>query len=169
MNKITIACLIALIFLLQNCKETFNDDELSLNRVPFLDSSLRIDGYYIHKENSIIYSSYVLYGNGIIRFTGGVPAGEDEAYLEELFLRGLRNDQKGLWGIFLVKDSTITFERWYSSEPPLRAYINEGKILNDTTFIITKTYRKDRVTIKSELYRFKRFLYKPDSTNKFIR
>ena len=64
------------------------------------------------------------------------------------------------------------FEKWYPNSPGQpKVYIREGKILNDTTFHITASYRPDgsERREKDEIYHFKQFSPKPDSTNNFVK
>jgi hypothetical protein len=78
------------------------------------------------------------------------------------------------YGRFLIENDNIKFERWYPGSPPLPAYIRSGTILNDTTFVITEIYRmkngnKTEVeTGRNEIYHFKQFSPKPDSTNRYV-
>ena len=81
---------------------------------------------------------------------------------------------KFFWGVFNIKNNQILYERWCPSEPPYRTYVREGNIINDTTFVITKLYRmvngkKTEESELNEVYHFKQFSPKPDSTNKFIK
>ena len=73
--------------------------------------------------------------------------------------------------MFLIEDNNIKFDRWYPSERPYQAFVREGVILNDTTFHITKSYRSNGNTearVRDEIYHFRKFSPKPDSTNRFI-
>lgn len=79
---------------------------------------------------------------------------------------------KDYWGIFNIKNDSIVFERWYpSSGGPFPAYLRSGKILNDTTFVITKSFRSkigNEEQQLNETYHFRKFSPKPDSTNIFV-
>ncbi|MBW7845753.1 MAG: hypothetical protein H3C45_08955, partial [Bacteroidia bacterium] len=80
---------------------------------------------------------------------------------------------KSNWGVFKIEGNFIQFERWYPSDPPLKAYVRAGTIINDTTFLITESYRmqdgkKTEVKTRNETYYFKQFSPKPDSTNTFV-
>lgn len=62
----------------------------------------------------------------------------------------------------------------YKSVPILEAYVRAGKILNDTTFHITESYRmvdgvKTNIKQRDEMYYFREFDLKPDSLNNFIK
>ena len=78
---------------------------------------------------------------------------------------------KSSWGLFEVIGQQIKFERWYpSSGGPLPVFVRRGKIINDTTFIITETYKSDGTerNIVNESYHFRKFSNKPSNNNPFI-
>jgi len=70
-------------------------------------------------------------------------------------------------------DNKIISNYWLATEYYVKAYISEGSILNDTTFVITSSYRmvdgkKTEVTSRNETCHFRQFSPNPDSTNTFI-
>ena len=160
-----------------NCVDRIfmKDDELSLLRVDYNDSQLRIDGYYFAQRDTVVSSVYFFYYNGILRQTGSLRNLNDFERFEiqittmEFDLKGKEN--KDCWGVFNIQDNIIRFERWYPGQGAIKAYVREGRILNDTTFHITKSYRSDgsEERDKDELYHFRPFSPKPDSTNIFIK
>ncbi|RYD75949.1 MAG: hypothetical protein EOP53_15610, partial [Sphingobacteriales bacterium] len=139
------------------------DDELTLTRQDYKGNELRLDGiYYLEKENfeGIIYQRYALFRNGVIRDLGA-PQEIDAP-------RILSGKSKSNWGVFQISNGEIKFERWYPGEE-LKAYMRSGVILNDSTFKITESYRnqngeKTEVETMNEVYHFKSFSPKPDST-----
>jgi hypothetical protein len=146
------------------------DDVLTLKREGYTGSTLKFDGiYYLETENfeGPLFQRYAIYRNGIIRHLGGSKTKEDP-----IFLSG---KSKFDWGVFQIDGAVIKFERWYpSSGGPLKAYIRSGEILNDSTFLITESYRmqggrKTEIKERNEIYHFKEFSPKPDSTNTFIK
>ena len=166
-----------LVVLSCSCKKDFmKDDGFSLERMPYTGNQLRIDGYYYQKVNSSLFSVYFLYSNGIILSAGGVFTDKTaiDNYIREEFLETLSyKESKILWGLFAIDGANIRFERWYPSDPPLKAYVRKGEILNDTTFIITQSYRvvngqKTDIKQREETYHFNEFSPKPDSTNRFV-
>ena len=161
------------------CKEGLikDDDELSIQQTPYTGNQLRIDGYFYdeYAENSY-RSALFLYENGIVLDGGGFPVTKLEQierdFTTEAWIAEIRAHKEG-WGVFLIEGSTIKFERWYPSEPPLKAYVREGEVLNDTTFVIARSYRvvggqQMEVRERDETYHFKEFSPKPDSTNGFV-
>lgn len=158
-------------------KSLFVCEELTLPKQSYNGSELRIDGYYYLKyypsENEIYYSTYFLFQNGIILYGGAVKETElsrlENDFISYEWINTVRK-HRDFWGVFNIKDDKILFERWYPNSPQPVPYIREGKILNDTTFHITVLYRPDG-SERSELndiYHFKQFSPKPDSTNNFI-
>ena len=150
-------------------------DKLRLTKTPFTGNQLRMDGYYYeHFEDGNYYYPLILYSNGIVMYG---DAGTDlkileEKYLDEKWLEHVKNTQSW-WGIYQIGDNSIKIEMWYHSNAWFfHAYIRSGKILNDTTFVLTTIERSGKPWTKEERYRkyhFKQFSPKPDSTNIFIK
>lgn len=170
--------LFALLALTGSCKKDImrGDDELSIQKMSYTGNQLRTDGYYYQKANASFFSIYFFYNNGIILSAGGVFSNETELedYIDREFLRNQSyKNSKITWGVFGIDGNIIKFERWYPSQPPLKAFVREGEILNDTTFVIAESYRvvdgqRTAVTQRNEVYHFKEFNPKPDSTNSFV-
>ena len=166
--------------LFSQCEAFKDDNSLSLPLTPYTGNQLRIDGYYYRVADGsdfnegTIFHCYFFYKNGIaINLGGGVNSLEEmDEYMVE---NGVNNQNykniKFCWGVFLVEDNIIKFDRWYPGAKPYRAYVREGVILNDTTFHITKSYRSNgnEQKEKDEIYHFREFSPKPDSTNVFIK
>ena len=184
MDKIRMLMLLGagFIFSSSGCNRERNeslDDKLTLERIAYNGNELRIGGYYYNNYYSgekLSLTPYFLYKNGII--LGGVSFRANEiTEMEEKFRNGyyetLVTDIKYLWGVFQIDGNKIKYEKWVASEGPFSAFIYEGMILNDTTFVINKAYRMADINKKApqEVYReyhFKQFTPKPDSTNRFI-
>jgi len=153
-----------------------DDDLLSLTLTPYNGNQLRIDGYYyqIGYDGKTIFSPYFFYKNGILISPEGMGNSLEEmdSYIKKYYLdcQSYKKDKLD-WGVFIVEGNIIKFGRWYPSERPLKAFIREGVILNDTTFQITKSYRSDSTEQrgKDEMYYFRSFSPKPDSTNVYIK
>lgn len=172
---------IMFITILSACNKLWKDDTLSFIRTVYAGDELRIDGYYYLKypvaDGTNRMNIYFLYENGIILY-GEAPSEANIETKEEDYRSGryydLVNDKKYYWGVFNIEGDNIQFERWYPSKPPLETYVRSGKIVNDSTFVITESYRlkgnrKKDINKEEELYRFKHFAPKPDSTNRFIK
>lgn len=165
-------------FMFGNCKKSVSDhDELSIARQSYLGNQLRVDGFYYTEANGSLYSASFFYKNGVILDAGGTfnSVEEIDTYIQNEFI--LRNEYKKYmtnWGLFLIENKSIKFERWYpSSGGPMKAYVRAGSILNDTTFLINESYRnqngkKSEAKERNETYHFRQFSPKPDSTNTFV-
>ncbi len=98
---------------------------------------------------------------------------EMEEYINiEFILNHRYTNNKSSWGLFIINDQIIQIERYYPTDHLRKsAYINEGKILNDTTCHFTVSYRSDGSERRDEdeIFHFKQFSPKPDSTNSFIK
>ena len=82
-----------------------------------------------------------------------------------------KKDNKLYLGLFNIDTDIIKIEKWYpSSGGGMPVYLHSGEILNDTTFVITQSIRPKTGEQKelNEVYHFKEFSPKPDSTNTFI-
>lgn len=119
----------------------------------------------------------LFYRDGILLYGSSFPINELDRH-ETMYRNGEHyNFSKGLkdsWGVFKIDGNKILFERWYPSQPPLKAFVGSGIILNDTTFRITEYYRmqggqKTNIESSSEIYHFKAFSPKTDSTNNFVK
>lgn len=152
------------------------DDELSISRRDYTENQLRIDGYYYRiGYKGEINDGYWFYRNGVLISTGGITHSLSE--MDELMINFANSEYfktvKTLWGTFIIEDDNIFFEKWYPHGPN-QAYVRAGKILNDTTFHITESYRmvdgvKTNIKQRDEMYYFREFDLKPDSLNNFIK
>ena len=160
-----------------SCKFQFTDDELHLPRRDYYGTELKVNGcYYILYENTMTWV-YFLFNNGTILYWGCEYSIDDtiefnKDLMDKNYISYLQED-KVSWGIYIIENDSIKFERWYPREPPSPAYVRSGIILNDTTFLITEGYRlvrgeKTEYRIKDETYHFKKISPKPDSTNRFV-
>ncbi len=176
MNKILNILLICLAF---SCKKDQQDEELHLQQTPYFGDELRIDGFYYWTfNNGNSTRVFVLFSNGVIQ--GGTSySGKD--WEDKLISDILSGDyhassikRKYEWGLFEIEDSLIRYEMWFPSPPgPMVSAASEGTILNDTTFHLQRSFRFEngkRVNIseRDELFHFRQFSPKPDSTNPFI-
>ena len=162
------------------CDSDWNeDDELTMDRMPFDGNELRLDGYYYENRDIIDGKQWIhinfFYGNGIM-LNGFAMKIEDIGIKEEEFRNGKFHEfvkmHKAEWSVFQIDGDNITYEVFAtSSTGALRAYMYTGKILNDTTFHIIQSERSGSNKYSEEdfICRFKKFDGKPDSTNRFIK
>ncbi len=168
---------LSLIISANSCEKIIKDDNLSLARINYSGNELRISGYYyiITENEDLTYSpKYIFYNNGVA-LSAGLPA-NNLSKMDENMLNASNNNyknHKGVWGIFKIDKLNIWIERWHCAEF-CKAYTWEGSIINDTTFHIIKSYRmqngeKTEIKERDEIYHFRQFSPKPDSTNNFIK
>ena len=169
MDRFIIICLIS-IFGLGCCK--VKDEKLSMQRRSYTGNELQIDGYYYcYNAERIIVC--VFYRNGVIRVCGSHESFQDFENKIDVYNTPTSKSYKEAWGVFMVEDSIIKYEKWYGARylEPHQTYIYSGRVLNDTTFHITESYRPDgsEKNTLDFIYHFKQFYPKPDSTNNFIK
>ena len=179
-SKTMIYLLLIIISMVSNCKKDnpLKDDELSIKKMDYTGNQLKIEGYYYYEYKDVqnYIDVYFLFRNGIILYGSTFKKSElstKETEYQTAEWQSIVKKSKYRWGVFNIENNVIKFERWYPSDPPLKAYVRAGEILNDTTFMITESYRmydgkKTEVHSKNEIYHFKQFSHKPDSTNNFV-
>lgn len=164
--KSIIALCITILFL--SCK----DEDLLLPKTPYTENELRINGYYYNYPESNKTKICFFYKNGImLNFisyfsTTNLSIIDDE--ISEMYEKW--KNEKMIWQIFLIQENKIQWSGWSTSVggglPTFRCV---GNILNDSTFCITKSINSDGAEFdKNEIYHFRQFAPKPDSTNNFI-
>ena len=169
-------CLILLVALsMVSCTKWFKDEEFTLSKQSYTGNELRTDGYYYEIEDGKIWSTYFFYRNGILHY--GIASDTldndldkyDTWFASDYYSEHPRKKRRR-WGLFEINGDSIVFERWgilEGGDPVLRF---SGRILNDTTFIIIRCenpYSGEACKI-NDLYHFRFFSPKPDSTNMFI-
>ena len=172
-------CLISFISC-QDKASPFGVNELTLKQKYYNGNQIKLNGYWYkpNSGNSPSRQVYFLYRNGVIQ--GGIGVLDSELLTkEEEFRNGIyyskTKESEIYWGLFEINDKSIVFEKWYpESSYSSPTAVREGEIINDTTFLITQTYRyrrgkKVEVTKTNETYHFKELSPKPDSTNKYIK
>jgi hypothetical protein len=160
-----------------SCKDT----KLVIPKENNISQKLNLNGYYYLKsKTSEEYSSnvYFLYQNGILLNIGSPK------YYDELTISNYINNEilkfksvyknKYYWGLYKVFDNHIEFEKWESKSGPggrLKTVYYKGQILNNNSFKITNAYnnyQKKNYEV-NDIYEFRPFSPKPDSTNTFIK
>ena len=164
----------SVLIIMGSCNQ-WENEKMTLVKQPYNGSELRLDGYYYDMEDGKIWSTYFFYRNGILHY--GIASDTlgnnldmyDTWFASDYYLQRLRTGRRR-WGLFEIHDDSIVFERWgilEGGDPVLRF---SGRILNDTTFIITRCENPHSgdVCQEQDLYHFRQFSPKPDSTNMFI-
>ena len=126
-RKITYYLFFALPFMLLAgcacCSRILNPEPLSLPRVEYTETNLRIDGYYYfpYNANNTEYVHVLFfYENGILLDGGGgFPKSDlpiyEQRYLTNDWIQAVRRHRTN-WGVFHVTGNTIKYEKWYPSE-----------------------------------------------------
>jgi len=167
MKNIVLILLVLFLLAATCCK----DDELTIRKQPYFGDELRTDGYYYRKENNQYLGFPCFYRDGCLLLMSGRESSLElvDNYIESVF--GYKRNCSG-WGIFLIQnEGLIRLEYYRGSDCGWQVYVEEGTILNDTTFKITTLYRVDGSDKqgRNDIYHFRQFYPKPDSTNTFIK
>ncbi len=163
--------------ILSNCKDIVRQDEhLSISKDPYLGNDLRLEGYY-HAHIQDFIQVYFFYRDGTLLNCGYFPAHQlpqkEQMFQSEIFDETIKK-YKYRWGTFSIDNQHIEFENWYASEPPLKVFGKEGKILNDSIFVISKFFQVEngtKILLEElhEIFHFREFSPKPDSINAFVK
>ncbi len=173
-KTITILLFVAIFTVSCGCHKLFSDNELTMKRKPYLGTELRTDGYYYNKELNF-YRILFLYRNGVVLALPFSPSEEALSDLEESFRNGefyqKYKNNKRFWGVFAVANNSIVYEQWGINQgggKPVWQF--SGPILSDTSFLINKYLepKTGESHEKNQIWYFKQFFPKPDSTNSFI-
>lgn len=181
MNKIRkIVLTILILLILIGCKDIFQDEKYTLIRTSYLDNQLRINGYYyvsVNETDSIngqYFNVIFLYKNGIAIFAGGGKREEMEEMIKKKEFYNYIEKVPSAWGIFNIENDSIKIERpksygWFDSY----MFTLIGSIQDDSTIYIVKdvssTGNGGKPRIINQIYHFREFTPKPDSTNVFIK
>ncbi len=140
------------------------DQKLKIKKQNYKGNEIRLDGFYYTEYYKDHFKIVFLYSNGIfIDYSAGYNYNDILNSNNLRFILNYKKTPMYMYGLFQINDSIIKIEKWLpSSGGPTKAYLREGKILNDTTFYLMHREKK-------EIFRFKQFSTKPDSTNRFIK
>ena len=155
------------------CKKIFKDDELSLPREPYYGNAIKLDGYYYYQTNNDLTRVFFLYKNGVMFDAMSYTSiNLDDVEKEMIECCDKIRSWKYSWGIFVIRGNSLEAEGWRSVgwTRKLPIYKFYYSIENDTTlcFIKEVDLSSGRETVRNEIYHFRQFSPKPDSTNNFI-
>ena len=160
-----------ILFLFLSCEK---DELLRNTRADYFGDNVRIDGFYYYYFQGKIHEVLFLYRNGVYFKVVGdgkerTKPEEVKTLLTEVHLKWLKTN-KDCWGIFIIESNNILLETWSITHGVHYSLIQAGQILNDTTFVITKShYSPEKPTSTNHTYYFYPYSPKPDSTNTFIK
>jgi hypothetical protein len=152
------------------CSTLFPDEKLSMQRMDYTGNELRTDGYYEHFFSEGKSYGTFLYRNGtILNIPGKEGDYSEKRFFDPQFIEQIKG-KKYSWSVFVINDEKIIIQGWGDSGgggmPTVTKY---GNIINDTTFVLTKSIVYNKERFMNEIYRFKQFTNKPDSTNIYIK
>ncbi len=159
------------LFVATGCRVELQD--LCSARNPNSSTILKTHGYFYHEwESQDKLDILFLNSNGIMSASFFVETPDTSILYQKLFDDGFYDGDDGHaleWGIFHIVNNSIFMEKWYPSNR-LVPGINEGEILNDSTFVFTFFYDCDHSDfhLQNEIWHFKPFYNKPDSICEFI-
>jgi hypothetical protein len=147
------------------------DENLTLEKKEYTGNELRIDGYYYFlSEDTDITALCFLYRNGVVITSGGFIPHDLEEIEKKIINRTF--ETKDNWGVFNIDNNNIQLERWIGSTG-IKACLSKstGYIKNDTTIHFTEIYYSETKKTHSvdQIWHFKSFSNKPDSTNNYIK
>jgi len=151
-----------------------------MKKKPYIGNKLRLDGYYYSNPDSQgLISVAMFYRDGFcFHFSTSLSKSSDTLnFIENRFLKNddfiSRIKQRPSFiGVYQVRGESIKFETWWFEVALYTTSATRyGKILNPTTLLIENRVDNRYKTSFSEnqIYRFKQFSPKPDSTNTFIK
>jgi hypothetical protein len=153
------------------------DEKLNLVKSNYIGNNLKINGFYYGNPdtawNKIIrFTTIVFYRNGILNLPGATEFDKMESYIESVAQSTILNKTKYVWGLYQIQDSLIILEYWEPAQCGYPMIKNYGKVLNDSTFCITRVEKiketdKESIEIKEE-FKFRKFTVKPDSIQSFL-
>lgn len=171
------AIIIGFICIISNCCTKINESEqLSISKTPYMGDELRIDGFYYQKwDNDTRFCDITfLYNNGVVFQRGGSgDLSELSDCASQSYFSNDVMDKKAFWGLFHIENDSIIYEYWSGTELGYIVYREEGKIINDTTFLMTEQSQmkqgdKTETRPIEWIYYFEHFSPKPDSINSVI-
>ena len=155
-----------------------DDEDLELKRKPYHGDELKIDGFFYGKgvkdfSGEEFHNVICLYENGVLLLAGSPKKGELESYLLKTKDLELLQQTKAAWGLFEVNGDDIKLAYWEAAPCGYPAVLQRGKILNDSTFVLTSERIKRKGKVETRLninqqYRFQQFEHKPSYENHFL-
>ena len=144
MRNLFLILLLAISALFSSCDKLFEDEELTLKRIPYSGNEIQTNGYYynFYTNNSsppmINTKIFILYKNGFI-FWDVINDTHDLTILEQIMSQRYNTTQdfKHKWGVFHVTNNQLISERWMQSEGGWLVVDKYSySIQNDTTLIL---------------------------------
>ena len=170
-SKVLILVLLSIsTIIIDSCECFFSDEKLTIQRKDYSGDELKTGGYYTN--NYYDYGTF-LYRNGIVmKIPGKENNYAEDRFLDEDLIKHVKR-YKDYWAVFEINNDNIIIQGWGPGDGSLTnglpVITQYGKILNDTTFVLTKHEKGGKTTDINHVYSFHEFSPKPDSTNHFIK
>lgn len=141
--------------------------------------ALRLSGYYYSKlssgSNDSLIKILFFYANGVVLYatSNDSQLSADEADFKSGAYYQMIKNTRNYWGPYKIDGSSLYFERWNPQEfYPIHAF--KANIINNQQFELVETYNvvRKKQKLKSalnDIYRFKSFAPKPDSSNAYVK
>jgi hypothetical protein len=174
MVKIRILLFLLLPITFESCR---SNSTYKLYKTPNLKNQLKLNGYYIKdsENEKDLRHVYFFYKTGLILYGYSYSSNETvfeiENQLKKVDYSFQNKRNRPGTGLFQIDDDEIAFETWEpSAGGPLKTAFRKGRIIDNSTFIITqiKNNYSNKEFAVNDVYKFHLFSPKPDSTNVFI-
>jgi len=148
--------------------------KFSIKRENYNGNEIKMDGYFYtdNSGKSSTTSIQFFYRNGVV-LSGGRYSLHNLDSIESEIINGalFDMDNKRSWSPFKIKNDTLITEYLYENPPSCQLLTAKSffEIKNDTTIILKRVSQaayKDQEY--NQIWHFKQFFPKPDSTNIFI-
>jgi hypothetical protein len=142
--------------------------KLNIERLDYNGNELKIQGFYYNKN----FATFILFKNGVTLgwLRVGNTLNDVINYWTDKNSYGQHVDSPRDWGIYQISKEIFKSEGWYANGEilhPIGKHI--GRIVNDTTLLITEAHFPPQHTVENDTFYFYPLSIKPDSTNRFIK
>lgn len=165
MKKVIV--LLVMFVSLQSCFKS-DDEKLEMARVPYTGNALKLNGFYyggtIYDGKKAYDDVFILFRNGVVCNPGSFM---DPVEGYEMIIKNVDYSCKADWGVFQVSGDNILVNQLRRVTRSYASIVYGGKILNDTTFVLTKIDGEDLGETRE--YKFHASQFKPDSTTTLIK
>lgn len=153
------------------------DEPLTLMRRDNTSNNFKLNGYYYNKDSANSYFGiYFFFENGVflrdpcVGQKIDVPLEKlDSALFDYNFILKNKMTHKYSWGAYQVKNNELIMEGWLC-EYQCEVFNQVAHIVNDTLLKLDDiNFKGKKSTIFTGIFQFRKFDFKPDSTNNFIK
>ena len=174
-GKYSLLYLFGFLIVLNACRRINNCDKkekFTLSRQDIAGTQMKLNGYYYSLETMPMF----FYRNGVLHCGSVSNSGNNIIEIENQILTGeyynkIKN-RINEWSLFSINGTEVKYE-YFLRKGELNCWypvIATGEILNDSTLLFTSIVNSDGTEPKTihNVWHFKAFSPKPDSTNSFL-